>query len=133
MEKENYETNDRPKRFVERRRSKDWVTKAVPIFSVIGWLASLVMLVFLDRAKPPSSDFFSRYFGAQLRTEWNVSLLRTALITLITVFCFCVFGFLFNAARHRRKTDKYNKSILILGIISLAGIIAFVLVFGNML
>lgn len=116
-----------------RRRKKDWVTRAVPIVSGIGWLAAFVMLIYLERARPADYNFFSRYYGAPLPSPWNTSLLRIALVVLIGVLCVCIIGFLFNMTRHRRKSDKYSLSILILGALALVGIVVFLWQFGGML
>lgn len=117
----------------DRRRKKDWVSRAVPIISIIGWATAIFALFLLDRASPPMDNFFSRFFGVTLRTAWNASLLRTALVILILVFVVCVVGFLFNMTRMRRKSDKYNKSIITLGILALVGIVFFLIQFGGLL
>lgn len=44
-------------------------------------------------------------------------------IILVLNFAVCTMGFIFNMARHRRKTDRFNKSIIIMGLLSLAGIL----------
>lgn len=116
-----------------RRKQKDWVTKAVPIVSVVGWLATFIMLIFLERARPADYNFFSKYYGAPLPSAWNGSLLRVALALLIGVLCVCVIGFIFNMTRHRRKSDKYSKSILLLGAMALIGIAVFLFQFGGLL
>lgn len=117
----------------DRRRKKDWVSRAVPIISIIGWAIALVSLFLLDRASPPQDNFFARFFGLTLRTAWNTSLLRMALFFLILVFVVCIVGFFLNMTRMRRKSDKYNKSIIALGVVALLGIIYFLIQFGGLL
>lgn len=117
----------------ERRRKKDWITRAVPAFSLISWAATIVMLVFLERARPQQRTFLDTVLDAPLRTTWNTSLLRMCLALLIAVFFVCVLGFILNASRQRRKTDKFNKSIIIMGILSLFGIAIFLWRFWSML
>ncbi|MDL2225861.1 hypothetical protein LJC20_06705 [Eubacteriales bacterium OttesenSCG-928-M02] len=124
---------EEPRQFVERRRQRDWVTKAVPIFSVVGWVSAICTLLMLESARPKSEDLFSRMIGSPVRSYWNTTLLWVALGLLTLVFFACLFGFLFNAFRHKRKTDRFNKSIIILGIISLVSIGAFLLRFGSYL
>lgn len=47
-------------------------------------------------------------------------------VILVLNFAVCTIGFIFNLARHKRKTDRFNKSILILGALSLAGILWYI-------
>ena len=111
---------------VERRNSKkDIVNRLVTIFAFSGWLFTLVTLFFLDRAKPEREDFFTRLFNVPVHNYWNSGLLKYALYSLIAVFGVCFIGFLFNTFRHRRKTDRYNGSILVLGGISFLSIVLF--------
>lgn len=124
---------DFPPVIPNRRRKKDWVTQAVPVVSVIGWLTAIVFLILLERARPQQSNFFSRYFDVVLVTAWNASLVRTSLMVLVGVLLVCVVGFFFNMLRQKRKTDKYSKSIIILGLISLVAIAAVIIVFRDLL
>ena len=122
-----------PRKFVERRQKKDWVTRMVPFFSAVGWIAAFITILFLDRAKPQQANLFTRIFNTPINNAWNASLLRIVLITLIAVFVVCVTGLLFNMSRHRRKGDRYNRSVLVLGILSLCGILMFLWRFGVLL
>ncbi|MDR0906117.1 MAG: hypothetical protein LBN00_08105 [Oscillospiraceae bacterium] len=118
----------------ERRRKKDWVVRLISLLSVVGWIAAIVVLFFLDKAKPESANFFTNIFNLSLHhTTWNTSLVRTALIIQVAVLAVCVLGFLFNMTRHRRKSDKYNRAIIILGVVSVVSIVLFLVNFGNLL
>ncbi len=117
----------------ERRQKKDWVTRAVPFCSVIGWACALTVLAFLERAKPEDPDFFSRIRNTVLRTTWNESLVRISFFILLAIFLFCALGFIFNMLRNRRKTDKINHSLLVLGILSVGGLGLFLWQFHSFL
>ena len=122
-------TDDRPQA-ADRRKKTDWVTKAASILSVVAWLIAITMLLCLERAQPQRADFFTYFFGVTINSYWNTSLLRAALVLLLTALGICALAMVFNIMRSRRKTDKYKKSIIILGVITLAGLIAFLTVFG---
>ncbi len=126
-----YQPNKRT--FVERRRKKDWVTRLIPIFSAVGWLSVVVFIFLLERASPRTGDIFTTKTDLIMVSGINSTLLRTSLAVLILVFLVCVLGFFFNMFRHRRKSDKYNLSIIILGLLSMVGIIVFILVYGRYL
>lgn len=119
--------------YVEKRRKKDWVTRAIPILSAIGWVATLVMITLLERAQPEQGNMFTAIFGAPLRSYWNTSLLLAALLVLIAVVFISVVGFFFNMKRHRRKSDKYNKPLIALGCVSIISLVLFLVRFGSFL
>jgi type III secretory pathway component EscU len=121
------------RRFTERRKKKDWVVRAVTIMSIIGWLAVAVMFLLLDRAMPSKSQFSYTFFNAPALSPWNTTMLRISLIVLIFVLVISIAGFIFNAVRLRRKTDRVSKPLIALFVISLISLIAYWLVFSRFL
>ena len=118
-----------PRRYVERRRKKDWVVRSVNVIAVLGWLGAVITIVLADRAKPGSENMFIKMFGGEVVTAWNTELIRTAFISILISFFVCAVGLLVNMTRHKRKTDRFNKSIIILGIISFILIVIFITAF----
>ena len=116
--------------FVERRQRRDWVSRSVSILSVVGWLCSMIALLFLESAQPDKENFFTRIFNTPVRSYWNSSILRFSMISLTLSFVVCAVGMVFNMMRNRRKSDKYNPSIIALGIFSLGSIVIFLWRFG---
>ena len=110
-------------RFTERRKGPDAVVRAVWWTAGISWLLFIAALIFVETARPEIETFFDRQFDISIRDYWNENALLYIFIILVLNFAVCVIGFIFNMARHRRKTDRFNKSILILGTLSLAGIL----------
>ena len=53
-----------------------------------------------------------------------------AFFLLIAALAICVIAFFFNKARMRRKTDKYRKSVIIIGAITIIGVVLFLVRFG---
>jgi type III secretory pathway component EscU len=126
--------NQPPKRrFTERRKKKDWIVRTVTIMSIIGWLAVAVMFLLLDRAIPSKSRFSYTFFDAPALSPWNTAMLRISLIVLIFVLFVSIVGFIFNAARLRRKTDRVSKPLITLFVLSLISLIVYWLVFAKFL
>ena len=129
MNEQMQKDSNKDAQFKNRRKKADWVTKAASILSVIAWIIVIVMLLLLDRAQPQSADFFTHVFRSTVHSSWNSSLLRTSFIMLVSAFFICALAMILNILRHRRKTDKYKKSIIILGVLSLIGLILFMIRF----
>lgn len=109
--------------FKERRKGPDIIVKSVWAVSAISWLLIIFALAFADKARPQSETFFDRYLGKTARSFWDENLLRYAFIIFIINLVVCIIGFVLNMQRQRRKTDKISKSIILLGIASLSGIL----------
>lgn len=106
--------------FTDRRhRKKDWVVYAVSVTSAIGWIFVIFAFTFLNKAKPMQENLFTRILKFKVNSNWNHSILYLSLFWMIFALLFCILGFIFNMRRHRRKTDRFNRTIIILGIISL--------------
>ena len=120
-----YERN----RNLNRRRQADWVVNAAKVLSVVAWVVAFVVMLLIDLASPERSNFFTNTFGGVFRTYWDPRFLWLGLGLLMLSFLCCVFAFIFNMKRMRRKTDKFRKSVLVMGIMSFVGIIIFILRF----
>ena len=107
------------------RRKKNRVPTIVSTISVIGWILGVGVLLFLERAQPGKENFLTRITNAVIRTTYNAQLLRVSFGLLLGVLVTCLTGIIYNAMRMRRKTDKYNKSVIILGGIAAVGFVLF--------
>lgn len=111
------------KRLTERRKGPDAVVKAVWWTAGISWLLFVAALIFVETARPEIATFFDRQFNISIRDYWDENVLLYVFIIHVLNYAVCVIGFIFNMARHKRKTDRFNRSILVLGALSLAGIL----------
>ena len=116
--------------FAERRKKVDWVVNAATVMSILSWAFALGVWLILDAAAPQQGTAFTDFFGATARTWWDVTLLPWAFAALVISVLSCLLAFFFNMARMKRKTDKYRKSIIIIGCVSIIGLILFLLNFG---
>ena len=128
--------NEREQSFKNRRRQADWVVNAAAALSVVAWFVAFLVLLVLDivsdRQAMPGLNVM---LGGDARTtNWNIPLmLRIGLILLVVSFLCSVAAFMFNMMRMRRKTDKYRKSVIIMGLITLAGIVFYVINYGDII
>jgi len=115
------------KGFLERRRGPDAVVKAVWWIVGISWVLIITSILFIDQAKPGSETFFDRILGVSVRNYWEKDLLRYAFYVFLVNLAVCIIGFVLNAMRQKRKTDKISKSIIVLAFATLSGIIWYLI------
>ena len=134
--------SERERSFANRRRQADWGVNAAAVLSVLAWVVAFSVVLVLDIASDNvQMEGLQAWLagGGGAGTAgggggWNIVLLRQiGLILLVVSFLCSVAAFMFNLMRMRRKTDKYRKSVIIMGLITLVGIIAYVYQFGHII
>ena len=130
----------REQSFQERRRKVDWVVRMATALSLIAWTVAFAVWIVLEMASPEKETMFASLarsnrtvFGANetvIRDYWDTTLLPIAFLLLVAALAICIVAFFFNKARMRRKTDKYRKSVIIIGAITIVGIVLFLVRFG---
>lgn len=113
--------------YIERRKKPDGIIKLVNITSTIGWLLIILCSGITIYAKPEQTNMFYKMFNVPVRNYWNYSLLNLVFILLVFLLILSLAGILLNAMRHRRKTDRMNKSLIFQAIMSFFGIIILLL------
>lgn len=117
-----------------RKGQKDTVGFTIRVINAVGWVIVLAAVLLVEQARPRGADFFTRYFNANLvGGYWNKTLIYIALASLVAVFLASIVGFILNTRRHKRETDRYSISTLVLGVLSLFGMALLVWRFGSML
>ena len=120
---------EEPRKFVERRKKKDWVVQSVTIISLVGLTATAGIVFFLGMALPGENQEWLTILPVQVqKMTVSVSLLWVAVGLLAFNIAACITGFFLNMKRMRRKTDRYNKLVIFLG--SLSVIVLTVLIFN---
>lgn len=109
--------------FTERRKGPDAVVKAVWWATGISWLLIIIALAITGEAQPEHANFIDRLYKVTVRSTWDATLLSYVFYVLLLNLATCIFGFILNMLRQKRKTDKISKSIIILGLITLSGIV----------
>lgn len=95
-----------------------------------------IALVVLAKAKPESSlidEHFLAQFGYEvtLRRAWDMDLARYIFYLMVMGLCLSVIGLPLHLRRARREDDGYGLYLVLLGIISLAGIIIYQLMLAD--
>jgi len=119
-----------PGKHNERRKKQDWIVRSVTLITILGWICALVALLLIDRASPSHENLFTRFLNVNVASYWNSTLLRGAFIAILASFLVSVIGFIFNASRQRRKTDRYNKLLIIIGIASTVVLVFYLVNFS---
>lgn len=118
-----------PKVRIERRNRPDFWARSLEWFVVGGWFLMLVALLVLSLAKPQVETFFDRYYQIPLRRFWDDRLLVWLEGFMVAGFCLGLIGLLINWRRHRRETDEYRVSLVLISAISLIGLLVHFLRF----
>ena len=122
-----------PVKYEDRRKKPDWVVRSVTIVAAIGWVLALFALLLLDRASPVEGNFITRFLDIPVVSFWNTTLIRVAFAMTIASFAVCFAGIILNAARHRRKTDRYNKLLISITIASTLLLVLYLAFFARYL
>ena len=126
----------REQSFQDRRKKADWIVKMATILSLIAWCVAIAVWVVLDAASPEREvawfTSIGRLRGVEIviRDHWDATLLPVAFGLLLAALAICLLAFFFNKIRMKRKTDKYRKSVIVIGSITVLGIILFIVRFG---
>ncbi len=107
----------------ERRKGPDLWVKLLGWFAIFGWFLMFMVLFIIDRAKPEYENMFTKSANIKVRTTWNQELINYIFYLMIFGLCISIIGLVINSTRHHRKDDKFRVTLIILGIISIFGII----------
>ena len=119
-------------RMRERRRQSDWLVKASILMSALAWVVLFAVWIVMYFAAEYKPGFFNVFLQVDVpENPLTQTLLPVAFTLLIVALVICVFAFIFNLLRMRRKTDRYRKSIFIVAGVTIIAIIAFVYNFGG--
>jgi hypothetical protein len=109
----------------KRRRGPDLLVKSIQYFATISWVLILMLFIAFSVAKPRMETFFDRFASSPLSGSWDKTFMNYALYLMILLFIICTFGLLINSNRHKRKSDSYNLSLVVFEIMSVLGIIIY--------
>ncbi|MCK5708249.1 MAG: hypothetical protein KAI43_11400 [Candidatus Aureabacteria bacterium] len=116
--------NDKNKK--ERRHGPDkwiFITKYI---GIICWFLFILTVFLADKSKPRMETFFDRLLNVDLRKNWDLVLLDVSFYVTLTMFYLAGLGLIINTRRHKRKSDKYNRTLIFLILASLISIIIYI-------
>jgi uncharacterized membrane protein len=115
--------------FIDRRRGPDKLVKSIKWIVSCAWILIITVIVLASMAKPQTETFFDRLLAVKLHDSWDLDLIRYSFYLTIALFLLCIIGLIVNAARHRRRSDRFNGSLILLSIVSVAGIMLYLFYF----
>ncbi len=107
----------------DRRKGPDPWIKALEWLGVFGWLLMFAALFIFDRAKPQSENILVKAAKVEAYNTWNQELINALFYLMIFGLCISIIGIAINSRRYRRKDDRFRITLIILGMISIFGII----------
>ena len=139
MPEENNRQEEGGRQFVQRGRKPNWYSRIATVIASAGWLSAIVSLVVLDRAQPPGENLLTRIarqrgeIVAPITATWDTALLRVSLAALIISLVACGLGLLLSNLRMRRKSDRQNKLLISLLVVSVILFVVFLVFFSRYL
>lgn len=112
------------------RQGPDGTIRFVRLVTFLSWLLLFSAFILISLARPRYDTMFERVydtfrFGSYPMSMWNKTMLRYAFYVLIPMVGLSIIGIILNGQRHKRKRDRYSKSLFLTGIIALAGSILY--------
>ena len=112
--------------WVKRRRKPDWVLRTVTVVTLVGWVTAMVALAlyYMGTPKDNSAGNAASVMNPNIGTSGVVgssssNLLWWTFIAVLVSCIVCILGFILNFTRKRRKTDKFNRLLIILSVVSI--------------
>ncbi len=113
----------------DRRKGPDLLLRALNWFIIIGWLLMFVALILASVAKPQTQTFFDRLVHITPKTTWDVRLVTYILYIMILGLLISVVGLFINLKRNRRKEDELRVSFILIGMMSIIGMLIYFMLF----
>ena len=105
---------------VNRRRGPDSLQKAIGAFAGISWLLIISSFFVNLYTKPSGESLWAKRYGGRIG-DTSLTVYVNILLVLVVIVCFI--GFLINMSRHKRKSDRFSKSLIFFGAVSLVWLI----------
>lgn len=109
----------------ERRRGPDLWVKSLSWICIAGWLFMVAAMFIFAKAKPQVETFIERHYNIQLRATWDMEVMRYIFYLMLLGLVISAIGLVINIKRHRRQSDEFRISLILLGLICIFGIILY--------
>jgi len=114
---------------LDRRKGPDTLVKWVKWSGAISWILVLITLFLAFIAKPGFESYMDKSFHIKLQDAWNIDMLQYAFLLLVLLFSFCMISMAINLTRCRRKSDKFNKTLIVNAAAAFIGILLYMVFF----
>lgn len=115
--------------FHERRRKKDWVLQWLDVSVILTWALTFIALVLFLMAMPEKPNTIDRFYGYPVRLDWDLSIVRYSIYLMLVLFVITSVSVVLNATRLKREGDHYRPTLVVMGALSLALILIYILFF----
>lgn len=113
----------------DRRRGPDVWARSLRYLALVGWGVLVACFFVFGRAKPQAETFIDRYYDIHVRQYWDMAWVRPLLWLLVAGLAMGLLGLAVNHYRHRRRTDEWRVSLVLLAGFCLVGILCFLWAF----
>ena len=114
---------------LDRRKGPDALVKWVKWSGIISWLLILLILFITLIAKPGFESYMDKSFHIKLQSDWNTDMMQYVLLLLVLLFVFCMISIGINVMRCRRRSDRFNKTLILNAAAAFIGILLYLLFF----
>ncbi|ACN15065.1 hypothetical protein HRM2_19640 [Desulforapulum autotrophicum HRM2] len=111
----------------DRRGGADLLARALAVFNVLAWAVMVLILVVAERAKPQFESFFDRCYHLDIRTCWDLEFVHYLLWITMAGIVASSLGLILGVVRARRRTDSSRFGLVVMGLLSFAGICSILL------
>lgn len=114
---------------LDRRKGPDKLVKWVMLSGTISWILISIILFVTLIAKPGFISYMDRSFHIKLQSNWDEYLMKYVLLLLVFLFFFCMISIVINLMRCRRKSDRFNKTLILNTVAAFIGILLYLFFF----
>lgn len=118
---------------MDLRSEPDFITRAISNFAPICWFLTIGALIITALALPMVRNFINSVFSINLQTAWSKILYQIDFYFLSAIFLVSGVGLIFNSMRHRRRTDKFNTSLIYFLVLSAICMVGYLIFFKSIL
>jgi hypothetical protein len=110
----------------DRRKGPDTLVTWVKWSGIISWVLVSIILFITLIAKPGFESYMDKSFHIKLEAAWDINLMQYVLILLVLLFLFCIISIAINLMRCRRKSDRFNKTLVLNAAAAFIGICIYI-------
>ena len=97
----------------DRRKGPDALVKWVKYSGIISWILISMVLFITLIAKPDFESYMDESFHIRLQNSWDVNMMQYVFVLMVLLFFFCTISIVINLTRYRRKSDRFNKTLIL--------------------
>lgn len=117
--KKSLERNDR-EIFVpiERRKKEDGIVQFINLMSFLVWAVVIIAIAIISKAGKNIGYITENGLLWLPGNYWHIDLLKSSLVATIISISICTICIILNFSRHRRRTDRIRRSLIICELVS---------------